>query len=219
MRVITMKKIKILLVDDQILFINSLKTVLEIKDKEIEIIGVCYAGKEAIRFCRKKNPDVILMDVKMPITDGVQATKAITKSYPNIKIIMLTTFDEDEYVKNALKVGARGYLLKDMLPEDLIYAIKTVANGMMSISPSIINQSLSQKIHSDYPWWFKEMNSKELKILKLITHGYDNNEIAHEVNLAGQTVKNYVSHIYEKMDVRDRMQAMRICIDLKIFEE
>jgi len=132
---------------------------------------------------------------------------------------MLTTFDEDEYVKNALKVGARGYLLKDMLPEDLIYAIKTVANGMMSISPSIINQSLSQKIHSDYPWWFKEMNSKELKILKLITHGYDNNEIAHEVNLAGQTVKNYVSHIYEKMDVRDRMQAMRICIDLKIFEE
>jgi two-component system, NarL family, response regulator DegU len=219
MRVITMKKIKILLVDDQILFINSLKTVLELKDKEIEIIGVCYDGKEAIQFCRKKSPDVILMDVKMPITDGVQAAKSISKSHPHIKIIMLTTFDEDEYVKNALKEGARGYLLKDMLPEELIYAIKTVVNGMMSISPSIINQSLAQRIPANYPVWFKEMNSKELEILKMITHGYDNNEIAHEVNLAGQTVKNYVSHIYEKMDVRDRMQAMRICIDLKIFEK
>jgi len=214
-----MKKIKILLVDDQILFINSLKTVLELKDKEIEIIGVCYDGNEAIQFCRKKSPDVILMDVKMPITDGVQAAKSISKSHPHIKIIMLTTFDEDEYVKNALKEGARGYLLKDMLPEELIYAIKTVVNGMMSISPSIINQSLAQRVPANHPWWFKELNSKELKILKLITHGYDNNEIAHEVNLAGQTVKNYVSHIYEKMDVRDRMQAMRICIDLKIFEE
>ncbi len=214
-----MKKIKILLVDDQILFINSLKTVLEIKDKAIEIIGVCYNGREAIEFCRKKIPDVILMDVKMPITDGVQATKTITKHYPQIKIIMLTTFDEDEYVQNAITVGARGYLLKDMLPEELVFAIKTVVNGLMSISPSIINQSLAHRVPVNYPGWFKEMNSKELKILKLITHGYDNNEIAHEVNLAGQTVKNYVSHIYEKMDVRDRMQAMRICIDLKIFEE
>ena len=214
-----MKRIKVLLVDDQVLFINSLKTVMEIKDNEIDVIGVCYNGKEAIKFCRKWDPDVILMDVKMPGIDGVQATTSITMSKPKIKIIMLTTFDEDEYVKKALKVGARGYLLKDMLPEDLVYAIKTVANGMMSISPSIINQSLSPKEPEDMPWWYKEMNSKELEILKLITHGYDNNEIADKVNLASQTVKNYVSHIYEKMDVRDRMQAMRICIDLKLFEE
>lgn len=213
-----MNKIQLLLVDDQRLFINSLKTVLEIKDNEINVIGVCYNGKEAIDFCKKKLPDIILMDVKMPITDGVKATTLLTESYPNIKIIMLTTFDEDEYVKKAIKVGARGYLLKDMMPEDLVFAIKTVANGMMSISPSIINQSLSPKEPENMPLWFKEMNNKELQILKLITHGYDNNEISDKVNLAPQTVKNYVSHIYEKMDIRDRMQAMRICIDLKLFE-
>ena len=213
-----MKRIKVLLVDDQVLFINSLKTVLEIKDNEIDIIGVCYNGQEAIKFCKKWDPDVILMDVKMPVADGVKATESINNSKPNIKIIMLTTFDEDEYVKKALNVGAKGYLLKDMLPEDLVYAMKTVYNGMMSISPSIINQSLSPKEPKDMPPWFEEMNNKELQILKLITHGYDNNEIADKVNLAPQTVKNYVSHIYEKMDIRDRMQAMRICIDLKLFE-
>ena len=214
-----MKKIKILLVDDQILFINSLKTVLETKGKEIEVIGVCYNGEEAIDFCRHHSPDMILMDVKMPVIDGVKAAKSITESQPLIKIVMLTTFDEDEYVKEALNVGAKGYLLKDMLPEDLIYAVKTVMNGMMPISPSIIKQSLTKGVSKDVMGWFKELNSKELEILKLITHGYDNQEIAEEVNLAGQTVKNYVSNIYEKMDVRDRMQAMRLCIDLKLFEE
>jgi two-component system, NarL family, response regulator DegU len=214
-----MNKIKILLVDDQILFINSLKTVLETKGKEIEVIGVCYNGEKAIDFCRHHSPDMILMDVKMPVIDGVKAAKSITESQPDIKIVMLTTFDEDEYVKKALDVGAKGYLLKDMLPEDLIYAIKTVMNGMMPISPSIIKQSLTKGVSKDVMGWFKELNSKELEILKLITHGYDNQEIAEEVNLAGQTVKNYVSNIYEKMDVRDRMQAMRLCIDLKLFEE
>lgn len=214
-----MKKIRVLLVDDQILFINSLKTVLETKGKEIEVIGVCYNGEEAIDFCRHQSPDMILMDVKMPVIDGVKAAKSITESQPLIKIVMLTTFDEDEYVKEALNVGAKGYLLKDMLPEDLIYAVKTVMNGMMPISPSIIKQSMTKGVSKDVIGWFKELNSKELKILKLITHGYDNQEIAEEVNLAGQTVKNYVSNIYEKMGVRDRMQAMRMCIDLKLFEE
>ncbi|MBF9014004.1 MULTISPECIES: response regulator transcription factor [unclassified Oceanispirochaeta] len=214
-----MNKIKILLVDDQILFINSLKTVLETKGKEIDVIGVCYNGEEAIDFCRHHSPDMILMDVKMPVIDGVKAAKSITESQPLIKIVMLTTFDEDEYVKEALNVGAKGYLLKDMLPEDLIYAVKTVMNGMMPISPSIIKQSMTKGVSRDVMGWFKELNSKELEILKLITHGYDNQEIAEEVNLAGQTVKNYVSNIYEKMDVRDRMQAMRLCIDLKLFEE
>jgi len=214
-----MKQIKVLLVDDQVLFINSLKTVLEIKDRDIDIIGVCYNGKEAVEFCRRRDPDVILMDVKMPVTDGVEATRYITENKPDIKIIMLTTFDEDEYVKNALNVGARGYLLKDMLPEDLIFAVKNVVNGMVSISPSIIKQSLSGKSSPDTPEWFGKLNSKELKILELISRGYDNHEIAEKVNLAGQTVKNYVSRIYETMEVRDRMQAMRICIDLKLFPQ
>jgi DNA-binding NarL/FixJ family response regulator len=213
-----MKQIELLMVDDQVLFINSLKTVIEIKDPDIRVVGVCYNGQEAIQFCAGNSPDVILMDVKMPIVDGVKATETIARRYPEIKIIMLTTFDEDEYVKKALQVGARGYLLKDMLPEELIYAIRTVDNGMMSISPSIINQSISRKTPADAPPWFQHLSRKEIEILKLITFGYDNSEIAREVNLAVQTVKNYVSHIYEKMEVRDRMHVMRVCIDLKLFE-
>jgi DNA-binding NarL/FixJ family response regulator len=212
------RKIKILLVDDQVLFINSLKGVLEVKDSEIEVAGVCYNGREAVDFIHENNVDIVLMDVKMPEMDGVEATKIIVQEKPDINIIMLTTFDEDEYVHNALKEGARGYLLKDMLPKELIFAIRNVHNGMMSISPRIITRSMTQDKSDSIPAWYREMNSKELKILELITHGYDNNEIAREVNLARQTVKNYVSLIYEKMEVRDRMQAMRICIDLKLFE-
>jgi len=213
-----MNKISVLLVDDQVLFINSLKGVLEIKDPDIQIAGVCYNGREAVNFIRSKNVDIVLMDVKMPEMDGVEATRIIEQEKPEIKIIMLTTFDEDEYVNKALKEGAKGYLLKDMLPDELVFAIKNVHSGMMSISPSIITRSMSNNSSSNIPQWFKELNSKELQILELITHGYDNNEIAREVNLAKQTVKNYVSLIYEKMQVRDRMQAMRICIDLKLFE-
>jgi len=214
-----MNKINLLLVDDQILFINSLKDVLLLKDKTISISAVLYNGEEALNFCRKRTPDIILMDVKMPKMDGVEATKLILQEKPEIKIIMLTTFSEDEYVKEAMKVGAKGYLLKDMLPEDLLYAVKNVHKGMISISPSIINNNLYNKALKSKPDWFRELNRKEIEILRLITYGYDNDEIAEKVYLAKQTVKNYVSQIYEIMDVKDRMHAMRICIDLKLFED
>lgn len=214
-----MERIRVLLVDDQVLFINSLKTVLEIREKEIQIIGVCYNGQEAIEFCKKRVPDVILMDVKMPEVNGVHAAKEILSTYPAVHIIMLTTFQEDEFFKGALELGAKGYLLKDMLPEDLIFAIKNVAKGMVSISPSIIQHSMRRKRPADEPEWLSQLERMEVQILKLITHGYNNKEISQEVNLAEQTVKNYITIIYEKMDVRDRMQAMRTCIDLKLFEE
>ena len=210
-------QIRILLVDDQVLFINSLKTVLEMKDTEIEVVGVCYSGEDAIALCDERNPDLVLMDVKMPGMDGVEATREIVERHPDMKIIMLTTFDEDEYVKNALKVGAKGYLLKDMLPADLIYAIKNVNRGLMHISPAFLFQENAIDSIAEKPSWYGELNEKEIEILALITQGYDNNEIAAKVNLAHQTVKKYVSAIYEILDVRDRMQAMRLCIDLKLF--
>ena len=212
-----MEQIRIVLVDDQVLFINSLKTVLEMKDTEIDVVGVCYNGEDAIALCDERDPDLVLMDVKMPGMDGVEATRRIVERHPEMKIIMLTTFDEDEYVKNALKVGAKGYLLKDMLPSDLIYAIKNVNRGLMHISPAFLFRENSVDAVAGKPAWYGELNEKEIEILALITQGYDNNEIATKVNLARQTVKNYVSAIYEILDVRDRMQAMRLCIDLKIF--
>ena len=214
-----MEKIKLLLVDDQILFINSLKSVLEMNDTSIEVIGVCYNGSQAVEFCQSRRPDVILMDVKMPQMDGVEAVGRLKSIDNNIKIVMLTTFDEDEYVKKALHKGAVGYLLKDMLPSDLIYTIKSVSKGMISISPSIIHKTLMTESEKRLPSWYDEMNARELKILKYLSLGYNNNEIAAKVNLSRQTVKNYVSTIYEKMDIHDRMQAMRICIDLKLFDD
>ena len=213
-----MNSINVMLVDDQKLFINSLKTVLELKDSNIKIIATCYDGLTAVSQIENLKVDIILMDVKMPVMDGVEATRKILGKYPEIKIIMLTTFNEDEYVKKALNYGAKGYLLKDMLPEELIFAIKTVYNGIMSISPSIVIQSISNNKANLKPSWFLELNQKELEILRLVSMGYDNHEISQEVNLAKQTVKNYISRIYEIMDVRDRMQAMRTCIDLKLFE-
>ncbi|MGL1890829.1 MAG: response regulator transcription factor [Spirochaetaceae bacterium] len=208
-----------LLVDDQILFINSLKSVLELNDKNIEVIGVCYNGSEAVDFCKSRKPDVILMDVKMPIMDGVEAVERILSIDQKLKIVMLTTFDEDEYVKKALRKGAKGYLLKDMLPSDLIYTIKNVVKGMISISPSLIHKTLMMASDKKLPSWYDELNRKELEVLKYLAHGYNNNEISVKVHLSPQTVKNYVSTIYEKMDIRDRMQAMRTCIDLKLFDD
>lgn len=214
-----MDRIKVLLVDDQILFINSLKTVLEVKDEGLNVVSVCYNGADAITYCKKSPPDLILMDVKMPGIDGVEATRRILEHNSEIKIIMLTTFDEDEYVKKAIQVGAKGYLLKDMLPDDLIYAIKHVFKGLMYVSPAFLMKKTINKDAGGKPPWYDQLNEKEVEILSLITQGYDNNEIAETVNLARQTVKNYVSTIYEIMDVRDRMQAMRLCIDLKLFDE
>ncbi len=211
--------INILLADDQKLFVNSLKTVLESTSKNFNIVGICYNGREVLHFCRKMLPDLILMDVRMPEMDGVEATEAILKIHSELKIIMLTTFNEDHYVRKALELGARGYLLKDILPEELNHAINTIMNGAVSISPAVMRYSLLNKHNQKHLDWLADLTPKEYKILRLICKGYSNQDIADEVYLAKQTVKNYVSSIYEKLNVRDRMQLMRQCINLRIFED
>ena len=211
--------INILLVDDQKLFVNSLKAVLEKSRDDLNVMQVCYDGASAVSYCRSHEPDIVLMDVLMPGMDGVEATGELLRLRPRLKIIMLTTFNEDRYVQKALELGAKGYLLKDMLPEELISTIETVMGGAMSISPAVVKNTLLRKSPQDSPRWFDELTRKEWDVLKLISRGYSNSEIAEETNLAKQTVKNYVSSIYEKLDVRDRMQVMRLCINLKLFED
>ncbi len=211
--------IKVLLVDDQKLFINSLKVVLESIRPDIRIVKICYDGTTAVEYCRHHEPDIVLMDVMMPGMDGVRATEELLLLHPELKIIMLTTFDEDLYVQKALDLGAKGYLLKDMLPEELSAAIDTVMGGAVSMSPSVVKKLLVKKNPPDSPAWFNELTRKEWEVLRLISQGYDNREIAEEAHLARQTVKNYVSSIYEKLDVRDRMQVMRLCINLELFDD
>jgi DNA-binding NarL/FixJ family response regulator len=205
--------IKVLIADDQELIRQSLQIVLNSR-KDMTVTDVAADGQEVMRCIRKNKPDVILMDVRMPKMDGVQCTKLIKESCPQIKIIILTTFDDDEYVYNALKYGASGYLLKGVSMEELANAITTVYNGWAMINPDITAKVLklfSQMAKADYSITVKEKNMEELtrtewKIIAQVEKGASNREIARTLNLSEGTVRNYLSTILNKLNLRDRTQ-------------
>ena len=205
--------IKVLIADDQELIRQSLQIVLNSR-KDMTVTDVAADGQEVMRCIRKNKPDVILMDVRMPKMDGVQCTKLIKESHPQIKIIILTTFDDDEYVYNALKYGASGYLLKGVSMEELANAITTVYNGWAMINPDITAKVLrlfSQMAKADYSITVKEKNMDELtktewKIIAQVEKGASNREIAAALNLSEGTVRNYLSTILNKLTLRDRTQ-------------
>lgn len=205
--------IKVLIADDQELIRQSLQIVLDSKP-EIEVTDIAANGQEVIRSIRKKRPDVILMDIRMPKMDGVQCTKIIKENYPDIKIIILTTFDDDEYVYNALKFGASGYLLKGVSMDELENAIVTVYNGRAMINPDIATKVLrlfSQMAKADYTIsvgnkGVEELTKTEWKIIHQVEQGAANKEIAEKLNLSEGTVRNYLSAILNKLDLRDRTQ-------------
>lgn len=210
--------IEILLADDQVLFVNSLRDVIQMTAPDLHVAGVVYSGEEAIKFVRlHPGLDIVVLDVRMQPIDGVEATKVIHKEFPNLKIIMLTTFADDSYFRGALEYGASGYVLKDMLPQSFIHALRIVAEGQRYISPSVVDSALLSK-QREKPAWFSELTEKERRVLELLSQGWNNDEIASETNLGRQTVRNYVHEIYTKMGVRDRMQAMRICVESRLFE-
>jgi DNA-binding NarL/FixJ family response regulator len=210
--------IRLLLADDQVLFVNSLKDVLHMKDPEIVVARVVYNGLDAIEYLRKGGDiDVAILDIRMQPTDGVEAARIIHDEFPEVKIIMLTTFDDDAYVRTALEHGASGYFLKDMLPQNFISAIRAVVLGNAYITNSAVN-SIMKDPQGEMPGWFFALSEKERQVLRLLSMGYNNEEISVEIHLGKQTIKNYVHEIYDKMGVRDRMQAMRICIEHKLFE-
>jgi DNA-binding NarL/FixJ family response regulator len=210
--------IDILLADDQVLFVNSLKDVIQMKAPDLRVVGVVYSGEEAIQFVRRHpRLDVAILDVRMQPIDGLEAVKVIHKEFPDVKIIMLTTFADDGYLRGALEHGASGYVLKDMLPQTFINAIRIVMEGQKYLSPQVIDSMVRRK-QGEKPPWFAELTDKERRVLELLSFGWNNDEIASEANLGKQTVRNYVHDIYAKMGVRDRMQAMRVCIEARLFE-
>lgn len=211
-------KIKILLADDQILFVESLNSVFTSRVHDLKIVGIAHNGREAIDMTEKLVPDIILMDVRMPEIDGVQATKIIHNSYPEIKIVMLSTHDDDRYVKQAIKNGAVGYLLKDVPPRELFNAVRAVNEGTFLLPPSMASRLIlsdSTSVYhaaaseADLPEWYYVLSRKERHILRLVVEGYDNLEISEQVHLAGQTVKNYLSRIYDKIDAHGRLEAIK----------
>lgn len=205
--------IKVLIADDQELIRQSLQIVLGIKE-DISVIGTAGDGNEVIKLVQKEKPDVILMDVRMPEMDGVQCTRMIKERYPHIKIIILTTFDDDEFVFSALKYGASGYLLKGISMDELETAIRTVYQGGAMINPGIASKVVeffSEMAQSNYDIMIEAENVDELtdgewEIIKLIGRGMSNKEIAKAINLSEGTVRNYLSSILNKLHLRDRTQ-------------
>ena len=180
----------------------------------LKIVGTAANGREAIELARTLVPDVILMDIRMPEIDGMQCIEIIKQKHPEIKIIVLTTFDDDEYVFNALKHGASGYLLKGISLDELIGAIKTVVKGGALINPNIASKVcklFSQMAHADFrikvdESLMDELGQLELKIVKFIGMGLSNKEITDKLKLKEGTVRNYISSILSKLGLRDRTQ-------------
>ena len=205
--------IKVLIADDQELIRQSLQIVLNSK-QDIEVSDVAANGQEVIQCIRKNKPDIILMDIRMPKMDGVQCTKIIKENYPQIKIIILTTFDDDEYVFNALKYGASGYLLKGVSMDELSDAIRTVYSGRAMINPDIAAKVLrlfSQMAQTNYTIPVEEKDIRQLtktewRIIAQVEKVASNKEIADTLSLSEGTIRNYLSTILNKLNLRDRTQ-------------
>lgn len=218
------KRIRLLLVDDQQLMLEGLYTLLELED-DLEVVGVAENGSEALRQYEQTLPDVVLMDVRMPVMDGVEATRQLRTHWPEAQIIILTTFDNDEYVFEGLRAGAQGYLLKAVSGAELAEAIRTVATGGALIDPSVTRKvvaefaRLARRKPVDHPRLLEELSERELEVLRLLAEGLTNREIARRLFLAEGTVKNYVSNILGKIGARDRTQAALRAQELGLLEK
>lgn len=201
--------IDLLLVDDQPLIRQGLKTLLEL-EPDIRVVGEAENGALAISGVRALAPHVVLMDVRMPVMDGVTATKEICQQFPQVNILVLTTFDDDNYVATAIEYGAKGYLLKDTPSEEIAAAIRAVARGYTHLSPGILAKAMSAKIdkpHPPLPPELNELTPRELEVLKAIATGANNREIAQLLYISEGTVKNHVTNLLNRLNLRDRTQA------------
>ena len=202
--------IGVLLVDDQAMIRAGLRMVLE-SEPDIAVVAEASNGAEAVAVGKRERPDVVLMDVRMPEMDGIEATRRLLEVAPDIKVIVVTTFDIDDYVYGALRAGASGFLLKDAPPDDLIDAIRIVAGGDALIAPSITKRLIAEfaERREERPvQGLDELTDRETEVLALIARGLSNAEIAEELFVSETTVKTHVSHILTKLDLRDRVQAV-----------
>lgn len=212
-------KVKIIIVDDQALVRDGIASLMAIQP-EIEVLGTAENGQEAVEFVADQLPDVILMDIKMPVMNGIEAARLILGQYPQMKIIMLTTLQDDEYVVKSLKHGACGYLLKDIPAPDLAQAILMANRGVFQLAPSVagklidLNTDVQPKPASrdNYADQIAELTPREIDVLRLIATGATNREIANQLFLSEGTVKNIVSRIFQCLNIRDRVQAAVIAI-------
>jgi DNA-binding NarL/FixJ family response regulator len=208
--------IRVLLADDQALVRSGFRMILEARD-DLEVVGEAATGGEAVEFAARLDPDVILMDVRMPGLDGVEATRRLTASESRARVLILTTFDLDEYVYEAIRAGASGFLLKDVQPAQLVDAVRVVADGEALLAPTVTRRLLerfaSELPDEKPPVSLEALTPRELEILRLVASGLSNAEIAERLVVTEATVKTHVSAVLRKLALRDRVQAVVLAYD------
>jgi DNA-binding NarL/FixJ family response regulator len=204
--------IRVLIADDQELVRAGLRMILEVQD-DLNVVGEAGDGAEAVEAARTLDPDVVLMDVRMPETDGIEATRRLLAGGSHARVLMLTTFDADEYVYDAMKAGASGFLLKNAPPIQLVAAVRATAAGEAQLAPAIVQRMVEEYLRRPQPGTIRppgldDLTGRELDVLKLLARGLSNTEIAAELFLSEATIRTHVSRILGKLGLRDRTQAV-----------
>ena len=202
------KAVRVVIADDQTLFRAGLARLLN-EDPRVEVIGQAVDGVDAAKLAAKLKPDVVLMDLKMPNLDGIEATRQIVEADPSVKVLILTTFETDNHVIQALKVGASGYVLKDSSAEAIVSSIVAVMSGERVMASAVANRVLEMLTGTTTPKEFYDgLTNREIEILKLLANGMANKQIAYRLKISEKTVRNHVSNMYEKLNIYDRSQAV-----------
>jgi DNA-binding NarL/FixJ family response regulator len=215
--------IRVLVADDQALARGGFRMILE-SQRDIEVVGEAGDGVEAVRLAHQLRPDIVLMDVRMPAMDGLEATKVLLNDRgASVRILMLTTFDHDDYVYRALKAGASGFLLKDVRPEQLVDAVRTVAAGDALLAPAITRRLIAEFVRRPLADGRRspeldQLTERELDVLRQVARGLANHEIAGALSVSEATVKTHVNHILSKLGLRDRTQAVVFAYESALVE-
>lgn len=210
------KKIRLLIVDDQILFAEGLRYVFLGTSTVIDVVGICTDGEKALAFTEREEPDVILMDVRMPRMDGVEATKLIHRRFPRVRIVMLTTFDDDEYVHFAVKYGAVGYLLKSIRPQDLVHSIQAVMGGAVLFDKAVSDRIAKSEEVDGLDLVISNLTNREREVLNLVMELRSNRQIEERLGLSEQSVRNYMHSLYESFGAKDRMELIQKLKDVRL---
>ena len=206
--IVATRAVRVLIADDQTLFRAGLARLLN-EDPRVEVVGQAMDGADAAKLAAKQKPDVVLMDLKMPKVDGIEATRQILEADPGVKVLILTTFETDSQVIQALKAGASGYVLKDSSPDAIVSSIVAVMSGEKVMASAVANRVLEMLSGTTTPKEFYDgLTNREIEILKLLANGMANKQIAYRLKISEKTVRNHVSNTYEKLGIYDRSQAV-----------